>query len=405
LRILILSFYFQPDLSAGSFRTTAFVEALEAAIGPDDRIEVLTTLPNRYHSFSQEAPEEEARGRVRIRRIRLFEHRSGMIDQTRAFTLFAYNVRRYVDRRPFDVIYSTSSRLFTGFLGALCAKRTGAALYLDIRDIFTDTISSILRSPMVRVLMPILRRIERYTIRTANHVNLVSEGFREYFELHYPGKNYSFLSNGIDDEFLRTDFRHEPRNDDKQIILYAGNIGEGQGLHRIVPGMAKALGNKYEFWVVGDGGRKGVLREALEREQVANVKLMVPVSRARLLELYRQCDYVFLHLNDYDAFQKVLPSKIFEYAATGKPVLAGVAGHSAEFLGKYVDNAAVFPPCDIAGGVKALASLRPTECRRDGFIGAHQRSRIMRQLAQDVLELGRWHFKNERFSRQDKLET
>jgi len=30
-------------------------------------------------------------------------------------------------------------------------------------------------------------------------------------------------------------------------------------------------------------------------------------------------DVLFLHLNAYKAFEKVLPSKIFEYAATGRP--------------------------------------------------------------------------------------
>ena len=43
-------------------------------------------------------------------------------------------------------------------------------------------------------------------------------------------------------------------------------------------------------------------------------------------------DVLFLHLNDYSAFRKVIPSKIFEYAATGKPIVAGVSGYAAEFL-------------------------------------------------------------------------
>jgi glycosyltransferase involved in cell wall biosynthesis len=278
-------------------------------------------------------------------------------------------------------------------------------LYLDIRDIFTDTIKGILRPHVVRVLMPLLRWIERYTIRTAIHVNLVSEGFREYFELYYPDKNYSFLTNGIDEEFLEVDFRHEPRNDGRQVILYAGNIGEGQGLHRIVPGLAKVLGDKYEFWVVGDGGRSQMLRDVLEREKVTNVKLMAPVDRAKLLELYRESDYLFLHLNDCDAFRKVLPSKIFEYAATGKPVLAGVAGYSAQFLQKYVENSAVFTPCDVTGGAVALASLRPAVCRRDEFVWAHRRSRTMQQLAQHVLHVGRQREESVRIANQKKIET
>ena len=43
-----------------------------------------------------------------------------------------------------------------------------------------------------------------------------------------------------------------------------------------------------------------------------------------LLNYYNQANILFLHLNSIKAFEKVLPSKIFEYAASNKPILAGV---------------------------------------------------------------------------------
>ena len=54
MRILLLSFYFRPDLSAGSFRATALVDALLKA-HPGVEIDVVTTLPNRYSAFSPDA--------------------------------------------------------------------------------------------------------------------------------------------------------------------------------------------------------------------------------------------------------------------------------------------------------------------------------------------------------------
>ena len=53
-----------------------------------------------------------------------------------------------------------------------------------------------------------------------------------------------------------------------------------------------------------------------------------------LIKKYQEADILFLHLNNYKAFLKVLPSKIFEYSATHKPICAGVSGHSKEFLKK-----------------------------------------------------------------------
>ena len=71
LKILVLSFYYQPDLSAGSFRTTALVQALSAILPGDAQIDVITTMPNRYISFSEKVPDRafEQFDRLTIRRI------------------------------------------------------------------------------------------------------------------------------------------------------------------------------------------------------------------------------------------------------------------------------------------------------------------------------------------------
>ena len=44
MKILVLSFYFQPDLCAGSFRNTAFVKSLKKLI-PEIRADMITSGP------------------------------------------------------------------------------------------------------------------------------------------------------------------------------------------------------------------------------------------------------------------------------------------------------------------------------------------------------------------------
>ena len=81
------------------------------------------------------------------------------------------------------------------------------------------------------------------------------------------------------------------------------------------------------------------------------------MKRDELIKIYQSADILFLHLNDYDAFKKVLPSKLFEYGALGKPIWAGVAGHAAEFIKENITNAAVFSPCNVNDAVKSFESL------------------------------------------------
>jgi glycosyltransferase involved in cell wall biosynthesis len=261
-------------------------------------------------------------------------------------------------------------------------------LYVDVRDIFVETMQDVLPAGIAKISFPLLRLLERKTFERADRINLVSEGFRPYFEARFPGRRYDFFTNGIDDEFLSESWQSpRERRPGPVRVVYAGNIGEGQGLHRIIPGMAKSLGSGYEFCIVGDGGRHAALEKELALEGVNTVSVRKPVPRAELIALYRDADVLFLHLNDHRAFLRVLPSKIFEYAATGKPVLAGVAGHAAQFLKDNVPNCAVFPPCNVEAGVKGLSSLTLGWMDRREFIKTHRRQEIMQGMASSALDL------------------
>ena len=324
MKILFLTFYFEPDLCAGSFRNTPLFRELLQQMDEKDWIHVITTQPNRYHSFHVEGQAREISDNYRIDRIRVPEHKSGFIDQVRSFRVFYNEALRLAGKERYDLVYASSSRLFTAFLGRRIAGKQRIPLYLDIRDIFVDTIKDVFKKrKMIRIPAGIcFGWIERYTFAGAKHINLVSEGFKTYFE-KYRKSVYSYFTNGIDDIFL--DVPKSTRQvSGVKIITYAGNIGSGQGLEKVIPMAAQKLGDRYFFRIIGDGGMKALLKDKLEELGVHNVELLNPVSREKLIGYYNDSDFLLLHLNDLEAFKKVLPSKLFEYAAFDKPIVAGV---------------------------------------------------------------------------------
>jgi len=390
MRILILSFYFTPDLSAGSFRAAALVRELQDQLPAGSHIDVLTTMPNRYHSFSAPALEVEEEPGLSVRRIRLPQHRSGILDQSKAFLVYARAVRANTHTCTYDLVFATSSRLMTAVLGASIARSRKVPLYLDIRDIFVDTIQDVLPRWLAWPMCRLFVLFERYATSTAAKVNLVSEGFKGYFVERYPDQRFSFFTNGIDDEFLVTpDVDNGEDATPPYSILYAGNIGEGQGLHFILPGLARALQSQVRFRIIGDGGRKEQLKCALSVAGIDNVVLLEPVNRDTLMKEYRAADVLFLHLNDHEAFRKVLPSKLFEYAATGKPILAGATGYAAGFINQEIANAQVFRPCDADNAVQAFARLQMGSVHRKNFIDKYARRVIMQAMAKDVLSVAK----------------
>ena len=386
-RIVYLTFYFRPDLCAGSFRNSPL--ALELAKKAKEvLIDVYTTLPNRYSTFDADAPEFEEFNNLRIHRISMPPHKSGMLDQVFSFLRYYKEVSRLNKGKKADLVFASSSRLFTAFLGYRIARKTKIPLYLDIRDIFVDTMNDVLKSKILKtVLLPVLKFIESITFNYAKHINLISGGFKEYFQ-KYKKSTFSFYSNGIDDEFLIENNIALNNNSGsaKKVIVYAGNIGEGQGLHKIVPQTAKLLGDRFEFLIIGDGGTKILLQKEIEKVGINNVILKNPINRKELQNVYSSADYLFLHLNDYPAFRKVLPSKIFELGTFKKPILAGVSGFSAQFIIDEINNSFVFNPCDS----KALANhlLNPEEnlnIDRSDFIQKFKRSIINEKMATSIL--------------------
>ena len=386
-RIVYLSFYFSPDLCAGSFRNSPLVLEL-AKQAKDVLIDVYTTLPNRYSTFDADAPKFEEFNNLRIHRISLPPHKSGMLDQVFSFLKYYKEVSRLNKGKKADLVFASSSRLFTAFLGYRIAGKTKIPLYLDIRDIFVDTMNDVFKSQILKtIVLPVLKFIESITFNYAKHINLISGGFKEYFQKYNKSK-FSFYSNGIDNEFLIENNIALNNNSGsaKKVIVYAGNIGEGQGLHKIVPQTAKLLGNRFEFLIIGDGGAKSLLQKEIEEAGINNVILKNPINRKELQNVYSSADYLFLHLNDYPAFRNVLPSKIFELATFKKPILAGVSGFSAQFIIDEINNSFVFNPCDS----KALANhlLNPEEnlnIDRSDFIQKFKRSIINEKMATSIL--------------------
>jgi hypothetical protein len=390
MKILFLTMYYQPDLSAGSFRNTSLIYAIQKQLPKGSTIDVITTLPSRYSSFNADAPNTESSNGIQVTRIRLPAHKNGIFDQAKAYLIYVYGVNKIVKKRQYDLVYASSSRLMTAALGSWISRKKQIPLYLDIRDIFVDTVKDILSQKLIWILKPIFSLLERWTITPAETVNLVSGGFRQYFEFRYPRKSFTYFTNGIDNDFINANFGSTREKTNSEIeVVYAGNFGEGQGLHAIIPGLANHFKGRLNFRLIGDGGRRAKLEEDLLRRGIKNVIIQNPVSRDQLIPIYRDADVLFLHLNSYDAFLNVLPSKVFEYAASGKPIWAGVAGFSADFLIKNVQNVAVFNPCDLDQAIEVFESLTLKHEQRSEFVTKFTRETIMSEMANDIIELAK----------------
>ena len=390
MKIALFTFYYPPDLCAGSFRAIALAKALSTKLDDDDVLHIITSHPNRYASHSTKADDLEVFGKVSVHRISVHGHQSGMVSQALTFVMFAFSAYKLSAKLKPDFYIGTTGRLMTGVLTYVSARLQRQNYYIDLRDIFSETISDIFtrKSPLLgNIAKFTFSLLERQVLNGAAGVNVVSEGFPEYFESEgIDTTDWSFFPNGVDPEFINIDPKSPLKH--PRTIVYAGNIGNGQGLEKIIPETAKRIGNDFRFVVVGDGGTIGLLKEVIMQEDVSNVELLSPVERTDLIKYYQEADILFLHLNDLPAFRRVLPSKIFEYVALGKPIVAGLNGYSAHFLKKNVPHACLFNPCDSVGAKSSILEATNLEVSNSAvskFVEEYSRTSIMERMAQHLM--------------------
>lgn len=386
-RILYLSYFYSPDLGAGSFRNTALSQALSKKLKEDDQIDVLSTLPNRYKLDKLTANVYEQINNLYIHRFKVASHGNGFVKQIFSFLTYRRQVLDKVRDQKYDLIFASSSKLFTAYLAYRIAKKKGLPLYIDLRDLFSENLVELIKFPFIGFFISAIVRFlfERPVMQYATHINVNSEGFLESLE-GISNANISFFPNGIDDYFLghKQDIHlaNEPR-----IICYAGNIGEGQGLEKIIPPLAKVLGAGFLFRILGDGSTKFKLQKEIERLGLVNVEILPPVPRSELLQYYCHAHYLFVHLNDYKSFRKVLPSKLFEYACFNMPIVAGVAGYAKAFIINHIrDNVFVFDPCDVKAAANYFFNSQYELRERNEFVNKFKRTQISDDMADSIIQ-------------------
>lgn len=391
MKLLFLSYYYPPDLSAGSFRSKALVKCLSNGLSECDSLYVITSSNSRYRHFNAKASENKDK-KVKIYRVNVPKHSGGIFSQSFSYLFFSAKAFFLCLKIRPDFMIGTSSRLMTAFLTFILSKIIRCGYYLDIRDIFSESFSDIFLSKKKYIgspLLSLLIRFERVALTNASQVNVISQEFKNYFsDIGINSKNWDFFPNGVDKEFINMDIPKRKTNIEKTIVTYAGNIGIAQSLSSIIPEVARELDTKFIFRIIGDGTDRDRLEDLVLERDITNVEIIDPIPRSDLISYYVSSDILFLHLMDIPAFKRVLPSKIFEYGSIGKPIVAGLEGYSMNFLNQNLPHSIIFKPSNIEECIKSLRQAQNQtviEKIVTSFREDFDRQRIMKKMSENII--------------------
>ena len=143
LKLALISFFFPPDLSAGSFRADSIAKYLLEEY-PEYDIHVITTSPNRYQDYVCDYETYTINEKINIHRINIKKHSGTFYSQAMSFLSFAIRAFYLLRKIKPNYLIGTSSRLMTAFFTAIYSRIFKCKYVIDLRDIFSETISDIL---------------------------------------------------------------------------------------------------------------------------------------------------------------------------------------------------------------------------------------------------------------------
>jgi len=289
-----------------------------------------------------------------------------------------------------DVVLVIAPTILAAPSALISASLGGAGSWLHIQDFEVDIAFS-LGQLSSRRLNSVSTAIERSLLRRFDRVSTISTSMLEKLGgKGVPVDRRILFLNGVDTGHIRPvsgagALRRELAiADDAIVALYAGNMGEKQGLELLVDVMGRLRANpNIQFVMCGRGAVYTRLRE--KTNAYTNVHWLPPQPYERLNELLNLGD---IHLLPQlaDAADLVMPSKLTGIFASGRPVVA--TAHTGTQVAKVVENRGVIvPPEDVNAFVRALVELADSAVLRES-LGAAARDFAVRHLDRDMILAG-----------------
>jgi len=296
----------------------------------------------------------ETCGSINVTRVRLKRHRGGKlgyVGQYAAFVLtsFFYLASRSLARR-YDLVHVHNMPDVLVF-GAIVPKFLGAKVILDLHDPMPELMQTIFKLPEESFSVRVLKRLEKWSIRFADLVLTVNLACKKIYSSRscHPDK-IKVVINSPDDEVFPFQSGDVCRLHGKNgngfnpfVILYHGSLVRRNGFDLAIESLEKVkktissvrlrvCGKRTDFF-------EQVMESAQQRGLDRNVDYLGPCNLNEIVEAIEDCDLGIIP-NHRNIFTEInTPTRIFEYLALAKPVIAPKAKGIQDYFG---DNDLIF---------------------------------------------------------------
>lgn len=392
MRILILTQWYPPE---PALLLQELAQSLQAR---GHEVTVLTGFPNYpsgrlYPGYKIRFRQREVLEGVSVVRVPLYpDHSHSGFRRALNYISFALSsavLGPWHLRRP-DVLFVYHPPLTIGIPAYILSRLWRAPFVYQIQDMWPETLSAtdMLSNPK---LLSWIGRFAKWVYGKAHSILVISPGFRRnLLEKGVPAEKIYVVSNWVDPATYyqaepNLELAHELGLAERFNVMFAGNMGEAQGLETVIEAASLLQDDpQIQFVLVGDGIALPRLKQLVEQRALRNVRFLGRYPSHQMPHLYALADALLVHLKDDPLFRITIPHKTLAYLGSGKPVLAAVAGDVSDLI-ESIGAGVTCPPEDpsaLAAAVRILRAM-PTDQRKT--MGTRGRMAAQTRYSRQVL--------------------
>jgi colanic acid biosynthesis glycosyl transferase WcaI len=235
--------------------------------------------------------------------------------------------------KKFDLVIASTPPVTTPVIGWLLSRMKKARLVIEIRDLQPES-SEEFGNLKPSILTRLLKKFMHWLYRRADYVVPVTDGITEYLQsVGIPREKLVTVKSGVSNEFLASNSNGVRKKfgwEGKFLVMYTGTIGWAHCLETVIEAARHLVDQPdIEFVFAGDGQKRGALEAMVRDYGLKNVRF-IGLQPLDSIPYFLQASDVLVHsMKEVPLTRVALPSKLFEYMASGKPIIYGSSGGEA----------------------------------------------------------------------------
>jgi len=269
-----------------------------------------------------------------------------------SFMFFSLWAGVFKTNGKYDLILVTSPPLFVGITAFLLSKIKRIPYVFEVRDLWPE--SAIGMGVVTnKWIIKFSYWLEGFFYRHARLINVLTPAFRDVLltKKNVPSSKVIYIPNAAD--FSMTEgllatfdakaFRKELNiSEETLLITYVGAHGVANHLIQLVDVAEQIKDKPVMFLLIGDGMKKKMLEEEVEKRALTNIRFIDAVSKKEVFKYILASDIGASVLKKVEIFKTVYSNKLFDYMACQKPTLMAIDGISRKLVeeanaGVYVE--------------------------------------------------------------------